>query len=46
LFDYYESSKIYFIEYLIQEHTVTPHKIKASIMTAKVLSSCVSHSIP
>jgi len=25
---------------------VTPHKIKASTMTAKVLSSCVSHSIP
>jgi len=26
--------------------SVTPHKIKASTMTAKVLSSCVSHSIP
>jgi len=25
--------------------SVTPHKIKASTMTAKVLSSCVSHSI-
>jgi len=25
---------------------VTPHKIKASTMTAKVLSSCVSNSIP
>jgi len=25
--------------------TVTLHKIKASTMTAKVLSSCVSHSI-
>jgi len=27
-------------------HVVTPHKIKAFTMTTKVLSSCVSHSIP